>query len=66
MTTTKQKPDSLTLTVRTACDLVGISRSTLLRLIARGEFPQPRRVGAKVLFDRAEVVAWWQKQGSTD
>lgn len=35
-----------------------VSRSTLLRLIARGEFPKPRKIGSNNFWLEQEVDAW--------
>ena len=42
-----------------AAGLAGISRAHLHRLRVAGKWgPRPIRLGRKVLFDRAEVIAW--------
>ena len=39
--------------------LVGLSNATVHRLVARGEFPPPRKLGERsVCFIRSEVEAW--------
>lgn len=35
-----------------------VSRSTLLRLIARGEFPKPKKIGSNNFWLEQEVDAW--------
>jgi prophage regulatory protein len=41
------------------CAMVGVSRSTLYRLIARGEFPMPLQLTSRCRgWREAEVVAW--------
>lgn len=39
-----------------------VSRSTLLRLIKRGEFPQPTKIGANNFWLEEEVDAWLAKR----
>lgn len=44
---------------REVLDWLSISRSTLARLRARGQFPQPRRLSTGVLvFDEEEIEKW--------
>lgn len=39
--------------------LIGLSKPTIRRLTARGEFPKPRRLGARaVAYLRSEIEAW--------
>jgi excisionase family DNA binding protein len=63
MSTTSQT-ESVTLTMRQVRAFVNLGRTTIEKMVARGEFPRPRRVGGKLLFDRAEVLDWWQRQGA--
>ena len=37
---------------------VGISTATIYRMIARNEFPRPRKIGAKSLWFQPEVEAF--------
>lgn len=37
---------------------VGLSKSTIRRAVARGEFPLPRKFGAASLWVEAEIDAW--------
>lgn len=62
-TSTPEKVAPLAITYADVTRLVGLSRRTLLRMIAVGKFPSPRRVGGRVLFDYQAVVAWWRKDG---
>lgn len=39
-----------------------VSRSTLLRLIARGEFPRPRKIGGNNFWLEREVDDWIAKK----
>lgn len=53
------------LSIRTVCDRLGISRSTLWRLMRDGGFPKsiklsPNRVG----FDEQEIEAWIAQRAS--
>lgn len=54
----------LTIPMRELCTFVGMCRSTVEKLVSKGEFPRPRKIGAKILFDRAEVLTWWSGQGA--
>jgi excisionase family DNA binding protein len=47
------------LTLSEACDLTGLSRSTIYRLTSEREIPHMKR-GGKLLFNRVELVAWIQ------
>ncbi len=41
------------------CSLLGVSDSTLQRLVARGDFPPPRRIGGRcVAWLHSEVMSW--------
>ena len=49
--------------IRDVTEVIGLSRRTILRLVVTGEFPRPRRIrGKRVLFDAAEVKAWFDRQ----
>jgi excisionase family DNA binding protein len=63
MTTNQVQIEPLTMSMRQVISMVQLCRSTIEKMVARGEFPRPRKVGGKILFDRAEVVAWWERQG---
>ena len=42
---------------------VGLSRSQLYRLISRGEFPPPKKLGSKVsVWVESEIDAWMGQQ----
>ncbi len=42
-----------------ACERTGLSRTTVYRLIARGDFPAPVRLSARAIgFDEAAVTRW--------
>lgn len=56
--------EPLALTMREVVAYVKLCRSTIERMIATGAFPRSRKVGAKVLFDRREIEAWWQRQAA--
>lgn len=36
----------------------GLSRTTIWRMVRKGEFPAPRRVGGRALWSDADVTAW--------
>lgn len=53
-------PDApLGLTSGPAAGLIGVSRSHWHKLRKSGGLPQPRRLGAKLLWSRAELIAWF-------
>jgi excisionase family DNA binding protein len=47
------------LTLSEAVELTGLSRSTIYRMTSQREIPHLKR-GGKLLFNRAELVAWLQ------
>ncbi len=49
-------------TLQTAADTLGISKRTLHRLIAAGEFPKPIKVGASTRVLVEDIVAFIQLQ----
>ena len=51
--------DALAIDGDTAAAMFGIGRSTWFKLRAAGRTPRPRRLGRRVLFDVAELKAWW-------
>ena len=52
-------PDDQLLTAVEAGQLARISRATIYKLVARGEFPAPLKVGAKCSrWKRSEVMRW--------
>lgn len=59
-----ERVESLTLSMRQAMDRLGLSRTTIEKLVVTDPgFPRPRKVLGKILFDRREIEAWWVKQG---
>jgi prophage regulatory protein len=49
------------------CALVGLSPATIVRLVARGEFPAPRKIGDRsVAWSRAEVEQWFASRPVSD
>lgn len=47
------------LSIRTVCDRLGISRSTLWRLVRDGDFPRSIKLSTnRVGFDEQEIDAW--------
>lgn len=63
MTPQATQPPALAMTMREVQAYVKLCRSTIERMVATGDFPKPRKVRGKVLFDRREIEAWWAKQG---
>jgi len=51
-------PDPLLIGDRDAAALAGVSRASWQRLRAAGKLPPCVRLGRKVLWRRAEIVAW--------
>ena len=49
----------IALSMRQVVARIGLCRSTIEKLIAQKRFPLPKRVGAKLLFDRVKVDKWW-------
>jgi excisionase family DNA binding protein len=47
------------LSLSEACDLTGLSRSTIYRMTSQKEIPHLKR-GGKLLFNRNELVTWIQ------
>ena len=45
--------------VRDVMDALGVSRVTLWRLVKAGKFPQPIRIGSRILRWRVEDVEAW-------
>ena len=61
-----QSPDGkIAWTWRDVTKRVGLCRTTIEKLISRGEFPAPRKIPSvnKHLFDPDQVLAWWRAQG---
>jgi prophage regulatory protein len=46
------------LTMREVCALTTYSRPSLYRLIGAGLFPSPLKLGHKVAFRQADIIAW--------
>ena len=46
----------------TVVEKVGLSRSQVYRLAARGQFPRPIRIGAASVWASAEIEAWMRHQ----
>lgn len=44
---------------RVVCERTGLSRTTIWRLVRRGEFPTPRRLSANAIgWIESEIDAW--------
>ena len=56
---TALSPDALVLNAMDAATLLGISRAHFLKLYSSDRTPRPRRLGRRVLWSRAELVAWF-------
>ncbi|QDZ11833.1 helix-turn-helix transcriptional regulator [Devosia ginsengisoli] len=44
--------------------LTGFSRSTILRLCQRGDFPQPLRIAGRARWRASELKAWMEMERS--
>ncbi len=44
--------------------ILGTSRSTVERMVKRGEFPKPTRIGSRVKFWIAEVEEWLRSKAA--
>ena len=53
-------PNALGLNSAEAAKLLGISRSHFRKLYSSDRTPRPRRLGRRVLWSRAELVAWFE------
>ena len=51
-------PDPLTVDAAGAATLLGLARSTFLKLHSAGRVPAPIRLGRRVLWVRKELEAW--------
>ncbi len=54
-----QSSDGLVVRIKAVCGMVALSKSTVLRLMEKGDFPQSFELsGNAVGWSRAEVEAW--------
>ncbi len=63
MTTNNPVPgmaEKIGLRAAEAAGLIGVSRSTFCQWHTSGRLPRPRRLGRVVLWDRAELIAWFK------
>lgn len=51
--------DQQILRIQQTCALLGLSRSTLYRMIAKGEFPAPTRLSTRAVGWQAGTVHAW-------
>lgn len=61
MATARKAPPSLMVSVTVAAQMLGIGRSTVYDMIARGDWPQSvtlRRVGTRLMVNRDQLEAW--------
>lgn len=55
------------LRLRDVCQMVGLSRSTIYKRIAEGQFPEPIRLGERTVRWSAEAISvWWQTQSNAE
>lgn len=53
---------ALALSFRDVTNEIGLCRRTIEKLVRSGQFPAPRRVGARLIFVAAEVHEWLNEQ----
>lgn len=53
---------ALALSFRDVTHEIGLCRRTIEKLVSSGQFPAPRRVGARLIFVGAEVRDWLSNQ----
>ncbi|MDD5502464.1 MAG: helix-turn-helix domain-containing protein [Candidatus Thermoplasmatota archaeon] len=46
-----------------AARVIGVSRSTFRRYVAKGELPAPRRLGKRLLYSRRALMEWLERAG---
>lgn len=51
--------EPLAVDARGAAALFGLGRTCWFKLASSGRVPRPRRLGRRVLYDIAELRAWW-------
>ncbi|MDP2242169.1 MAG: AlpA family phage regulatory protein [Burkholderiales bacterium] len=44
------------------CEVLGLSRSTIYKLISEGRFPKPVQIGARAVRWRVEQVEAWRDE----
>lgn len=57
--TTGAPPAPLATDAVGAAAMFGLSRAMWFKLASTGRVPRPRRLGRRVLYDIAELRAWW-------
>ncbi|WP_370211287.1 helix-turn-helix transcriptional regulator [Roseovarius sp.] len=45
-------------------EIIGLSRSTIYRMMARGEFPRSQKLGARAVGWRESAINQWVEQGA--
>jgi len=58
-------PEKLVYRVADVTRLVGLSKTTIYALLAKGDFPRPVRITDKIVGWRAEDVAVWVRDRPT-
>lgn len=48
----------LTMTGQEVAEIIGISKITWSRLYQSGKTPKPARLGRRLFWNRAEIIAW--------
>lgn len=59
MATAKPKPEVRLLREPEVAKFIGVSTSTVRRLVNRGEFPKPVKIGGKLIAWRSAEVQRW-------
>ena len=58
----KKKGQAVQYKAPTVCGLTTLSRATIYRLIARGDFPAPATVSGRSLWRESDILAWVEAQ----
>lgn len=49
----------LHLSISEVADAIGVSTRTVYRLVSQGCFPKQRKIGSRSVWDRSEVLSYW-------
>jgi len=52
-------PDRL-IRLDVVCEMIGVSRATIYRMVRSGEFPEPVKIRTASLWVNDEVVSWFK------
>lgn len=54
--------EPVALSASQVAQMLGVSTRSVWRMLASGELPQPRQVGQRKRWDKAELLDWWRGQ----